>query len=156
MGMGIDVSFSHNLQKKFQRIKDEIDAYDGKDNRLGRVKYFASEKMGFRGELSGLPRVVAALDTEIIEDLARTKNNNIGVHMARHEIILEMEHQLAVFADYARKLKKTECMDHIMRAQNFVRKVSLHLESERTAKDSGYNKNRKINDAVEEGLSLFR
>jgi hypothetical protein len=112
--------------------------------------------MGFRGELSGMPRVVAALDTEVIEDLARTKNDRIGAHMARHEIVLEMEQQLAVFADYARRLRKTECMDHIMRAQNFMRKISLHLESERTVKDSGYNKNRKIKDAVEEGLSLFR
>jgi hypothetical protein len=156
IGMGIDVSFSHNLTKKFQRIKDEIDAYDGKAHRLGRVKYFESKRMGFRGELSGMPRVVAALDTGIIEDLARQKNDRIGEHMARHEMILEMEHQLAVFADYAARTEKHECLEYIMRAQNFIRRVSLHLESNKYVQESGYGKNRKIKEAVEEGLSLFR
>lgn len=155
LGMGIDVSFSHNLIKKFQRIKDEIDRYDGKYHRLGTVKYFNSSATGIRGELSSLPRVVLGIDIGVMEDLARTKKDSIGQHIARHEVVHEMEHQLAVFADYARKIK-SGCLDHIMRAQNFMHAVSLMLESEKTLSESGYVKNRKVEQAMEDGLSLFR
>jgi len=155
LGMGVDVSFSHNLQSKFQRIKDEIDNFDGKNNRLGVVKYFNSEKTGMRGELSGLPRVVVALDIKIIEDLARVKNDDIPNHIVQHEVVLEIEHQLAVFADYA-QMRNPLCLDQIMRAQNFMRTISLHLESEAQLKNSEYGKNRKIQEAVERGLTLFK
>jgi len=70
LGMGVDVSFSLDLGKKFRRIKHDIDSYDGDMYRLGVVKYFQSEQAGMRGELSGLPRIVAAYDLGVLEDLA--------------------------------------------------------------------------------------
>ena len=44
LGLGIDVSFSHNLQSKFERAKKEIDTYNDdpndNENKLGQIKYF--------------------------------------------------------------------------------------------------------------------
>ncbi len=155
LGLGIDISFSHNLHNKFQRIKNEIDAYDGARNRLGTVKYYQSHQTGIRGELSGLPRSVIALDIGVIEDLARTKGTGMANHMAKHTIITEMEQQLAVFADYAHKHNR-RCYEQIMRAQNFMRVISEHTKSQQTLADSGYEKNRKVQEAIERGLDLFR
>lgn len=155
MGIGVDVSFSHNLQNKFQRIKDEIDSYDTtKDGQLGVVKYFHQRKTGFRGELSNLPRVVIALDIGVMKDLARAKEGGKD-HMARHSILSEMEMQLAVFADYAQK-QNPACLDHIMRAQNFVRGLINELNTKEILQNSQYEKNIRIQEAVEKGLSLFR
>lgn len=154
LGLGVDISFSHNLDKKFQRIKDEIDAYDGVDNMLGEVKYFSDRKAHKRTGLNGIPRVIAALDLGVMEDLGRVKNGGPG-HIARHTIVHEMEVQLAVFADYARKHNPL-CMDQIMRAQNLMHNMSIVLESENTLRDSEYRKNDKMQDVIEKGLSIFR
>lgn len=154
MGMGVDISFSHNLRNKFQRIKDEIDAYDGEHDQFGVVKYFHNRQTGYRGELSGLPRVVAALDVGTMEDLAHVKGGGPG-HIAQHTIVSEMEHQLAVFADYARK-NNPLCLDQIMRAQNFMHTLNDHFQSDEKLMSSEYRKNEKVQDAIEEGLSLFR
>ncbi len=154
LGLGVDISFSHNLHSKFKRIKNEIDHYDGEENGLGTVKYFHDRSKGVRRELHDLPRVVAALDVGVMEDLARAKDGGKG-HIARHAIVTEMEHQLAVFADYAQK-KNPLCLEPIMRAQDIVHKISLVTKSEDVLEGSGYAKNAKMQRAVEKGLSLFR
>lgn len=154
LGMGVDVSFSHNLENKFQRIKDEIDNFDADQNDLGVVRYFHNRKTGVRRELHDLPRVVAALDLGVMEDLARSKDNGKG-HAARHAIILEMERQLAVFADYAKEHNPL-CLYPIARAQYIVHKISLVTKSREVFGDSGYGKNAKMEAAIERGLALFR
>ncbi len=154
LGIGVDISFSQNLKGKFQRIKDEIDQYDAEDNHLGTVRYFPSAQTGERSPLLDVPRVVAALDLGVMEDLARVKDGGPG-HIAQHAIITEMERQLSVFADYAQK-KNPLCLDQIMRAQNFVHLISQHLQSEEQLQSSEYGKNIKIQEAIEDGLSLFR
>ena len=154
LGMGIDISFSRNLTKKFERIKNEIDSYDGKENRMGVVKYFNSQKTGMRGELSGLPRVVAALDLGVMEDMAKAPKSMEG-HIAKHAIITEMEHQLNVFAKYAER-KNPACAERIYTAQNFIKVISTHFDSEEKLARSEYQKNNKIQDAILEGLEMFR
>ncbi len=164
LGLGIDISFSHNLQDKYLRIKQDIDTfgtvtYDefGRPhkNQLGVIKYYISPNSGFRGELSCIPRAVVALDLGVLEDLSRTKNTEIAGHMAKHAIILEIEHQLAVYADYARRTNPA-CLDHIMRAQNFVHMMAIATDSKEKLKRSEYHKNDKIEEAQERGLDLFR
>ncbi len=165
LGMAVDVSFSHNLQKKFERIKHEIDIYDGDKNRLGKVKYFKSDKIGLRGEISGLPRVVAALDIGIIEDLSKVeriarlypeRKKELKDHTARHELIIQLEKQLVTFADYAQKLKKTKCYDDITRALNTVTLIRKLSKSEQKLDESEYKKNDKVHTAIERGLAIFR
>lgn len=106
IGLGIDVTFAQDIYKKFARIKTEIENFDGEKNRLARAKYYESSKLGHRGELFNLARVVIAVDLPMLEDIARAKNAMHTNHIARHEILLELEQQLAVFADYAHRVNK--------------------------------------------------
>lgn len=76
VGLGVDVTFAQDILKKFQRIKDDIDKFDGEKHLLSRVKYFQSPKLGFRGELNQLTRVVIAIDLPMLEDMARAPKRN--------------------------------------------------------------------------------
>lgn len=152
-GIGVDVSFSHHLRKKFQRIKDEIDRYDGEKHRLGVVKY--AKTPNSRGELHSLPRVVAALDLGIMKDLSRTKSNALSGHMAQHTLITEMTRQLEVFTEYAHSANPA-CAAPLERASNTLSIISQHLDSQGQLEVSEYTKNKDIDEAVTDGLKIFR
>lgn len=76
-------------------------------------------------------------------------------HIARHEILLELEQQLAVFADYAYKVNRP-ALEPIQRAQNLIHRMVLVLESESTIEQSEYSKNRKANESIQRGLEIFQ
>lgn len=154
LGLSIDISFAYNLDKKFTRIKEEIDNYDGAENGLGHVKYFYDRKRDVKRELHDLPRVVVALDIGVIKDLARAKEGGKG-HIARHAVILEIERQLAVYADYARK-NNPLCLEPIMRAQNMMHQISLVTKSREVLEQSEYTKNTKTERIIERNLDRFR
>lgn len=153
-GLGVDVSFSQNLDAKFLRIQDDIDSYDGKEHRLGVVKYFQSESTGVRGELSGLPRVVAALDVGVIGDMMRQRRS-ASDHISRHLVIAEMTEQLGVFSEYAAK-RNPACADKLDRAYNFMNVINQSLHCQQTIEDSEYVKNRGIQEEVAKNLERFR
>jgi len=154
IGLGVDVSFSQNLLSKFKRIKDEIDHFDGEDNRLGVVKYYRN-KQGFRGELSNLPRIVVAFDLGVIEDMTRAKGDSLREHMSRHLLLIEAETQLAVFTEYARR-NNPACMPYLEKSYRLIRALSEYLNSKKQLLQSEYRKNRKVDAAIEAGLSLFQ
>lgn len=152
LGLAVDVSFSHNLKNKFQRIKNEIDAFDGKTNRLGYVRYFESKATGIKGELHDLPRVVTALDLGVMEDLARQKD--LKGHATQHEVIIEIENQLNTFVNYADG-NNPLAAPALRRAQKFIGIISNQLESQTQLETSEYGKNKKISSAINEGLEIF-
>jgi len=153
LGLGVDVSFSLNLQKKFQRIKEEIDAYDGRLNRLGVVKYFQSQAAGMRGELSGLPRVVTAFDLGVLEDMA-VKSEQLKGHIGQALMITTMQKQLSVFHEYALDVNPA-CAAQLQRPLNMIGAISQMTNSKERLESSEYTKNHKADDAVEAGLKLF-
>lgn len=153
LGLAVDVSFSHNLQAKFARIKHEIDSFDGKKNRLGRVKYFLSQKAGMRGELSGIARVVAAVDLGVIEDL-RVQKEQLQGHIGQAILITEMEHQLKTFHEYALDVNPA-CATQLERSLNMIRAINQMTEATKRLQESEYEKNRKADEAIEAGLNLF-
>jgi hypothetical protein len=152
-GLSIDVSFSHDLGNKFGRIKKDIDEFDDENNRLAVIKYFKSKQSGFRGELSGIPRVVVALDLGVMEDLARHKETKD--HIAKHIVISEITQQLAVFRKYAERVNP-RCVPALDRAKRFMEIIQTHLRTEQTLEQSEYIKNRRINAAIERNLDIFR
>ena len=154
-GLSIDVSFSQNLASKFERIKKEIDRFDPEDdqNQLGYIRYFKSDKSGHKGRLTGLPRVVMALDTKVVEDLYRIKD--VRGHVARHEVVRELEEQLAVFTQYAGDTG-SGAYDKLQRAQNFVEVISQHLGSEEALKRAEYTKNNQASESIKRGLQIFQ
>lgn len=152
-GLSIDVSFSHDLRSKFQKIKNDIDQFDGDRNRFAVVKYFKSKQSGFRGELSGIPRVVIALDLGVMEDMARSKDNKN--HMAKHIVVSEITQQLAVYREYAEKVNP-QAVQALDRTQRFMNIIQSHLHSQETLEQSEYLKNRKMNEVITKNLDIFK
>ena len=153
LGMGVDVSFSLNLQKKFQRIKDDIDNFDGDRHRLGVVKYFQSQAAGMRGELSGLPRVVAAYDLGVLEDLA-VKSEQLKGHIGQAILISGMKRQLNVFYDYARDVNPA-CAEQLVKSLQMVNAIDSLVGADERLEDAEYDKNQKSDAAIRAGLKLF-
>lgn len=155
LGLGVDITFSHNVEKKFRRIKDEIDNYDGDENRLARVKYFDSQNTGTRGELNNLVRAVVAVDLPMLKDMASKKDaESLHTHISRHVTLLEIQHQLDTFLKYASK-NNPAATKPIQRASNFINDLVERLDSEVRLQQSEYTKNRRADDALVRGLEIF-
>ncbi len=133
-------------------IKDEIDAYDGKDNKLGKVVYYQSEQSGIRAELSGLPHVVVAIDIDVLDDLVQSRDQKN--HIIRHIIITEIIEQLHVFAEYAQRVNPA-CVPNFTHALRLLTIIQNELQSEQTLEESEYFKNRKMNQRLSQGLEIF-
>ena len=87
MALAIDETFSHDVDEKFKRIKEEI-----KRGELTQIKYFISERLNIRGELSKIPRVVIGIDAKQqkeIGELWLEKNNKDLAKHSTQFIILE-------------------------------------------------------------------
>lgn len=66
--LGSDLTFSSgSLQKKLDRIKDEIHV-----GRLATIKYFHSPALGFTGQMANVPRCVVGLGKEHMPELVRS------------------------------------------------------------------------------------
>jgi hypothetical protein len=121
LALGIDVTFgSHTLDKKFERIKHEIDA-----DELARVKYFRAH--GYEGALKQLPRIVVGVDIDKVIALAglwdRKQNNVLGGHVTKDIVSLEIEKQLLTFLKYAKKLNKVSAVRSYEKAYNTIRRM---------------------------------
>ncbi len=155
LGMGVDITFSHNIDKKFRRIKDEIDNFDGDKHRLARVKYFDSANTGIRGELHSLARAVIAVDLPMLKDMTSVRDDEtLNKHISEHITLLEIQHQLEIFLAYAKK-NNPAAAKPIERASGFVNTLVDKLKSEDRVHQSEYTKNRRADDAISRCLELF-
>ncbi len=152
IGLGIDVTFSNDIDKKLTTIKDEIDNYDGRGNQLGEVTYFESEESGKQEKLTGIPRVVVAIDIDVLDDLIQSKDKKN--HIIRHIIITEIIEQLHVFAEYAQRVNPA-CVPNFTKALRLLTVIQEVLRSEQTLEESEYFKNRKMNARLSRGLEMF-
>ena len=65
LALAIDATIGGDSVAKLRRIKEEIDG-----GKMGEIKYFHSERTGFRGNLMGVPRAVVTVDGGTIGELA--------------------------------------------------------------------------------------
>lgn len=155
LGMGVDITFSQNIDKKFKRIKDEIDNFDGDKHRLARVKYFDSANTGIRGELNSLARAVIAIDLPMLKDMTSIRDEEaLHGHISKHVTILEIQHQLEIFLKYAES-KNPAAVKPIERAHSFISTLVEKLGSENRMNQSEYTKNRRADDAINRCLETF-
>ncbi|MEK7180717.1 MAG: hypothetical protein AAB738_00050 [Patescibacteria group bacterium] len=106
LALAMDATFSSETGGKFHRIKEEIESGE-----LTKVKYFQSDHMSIRGELSKIPRVVVGVNAETVKALSETWLENpssLKDHPIQFQILEEILMQLRVFKDYAKKIKKTD------------------------------------------------
>lgn len=127
LAFGVDVTYSVNVKKKLARIRRE----DIQGGALSKVKYFASSRMRFRGELSGIPRVVVGLDRhnlyDVVERWTQGSKTSLNKHPVGSILREQIRIQLHAFAEYAAKIGHTDTaaiyaqhaslLEHIIREQ---------------------------------------
>ncbi len=106
LGLAIDISFSKDIDRKFEKIKDEI-----KSGHLSEVKYFRSERAGAK-KLEHLPRVVIACSKITLRDLTEKwlegDKSSLEKHIFQLQMLEEISMQLKAYEDYARVVVKNE------------------------------------------------
>lgn len=153
-GLAVDVSFSKSVDYKFDGIRDEILAFDGEENVLGKAVYFKSPATGYKGSLTGIPRVVAALDISVMQDLAKKSKSKSAGQMARLSVMSSIERQLLTFHNFAVE-HKPECAPNYERAYNLIRAINGLMETDKLLEESGYARNSVIEESVTRSLKKF-
>jgi len=149
-GLAIDATFSQDMDKKFARIRKEID-----QGELAKVKYFQSEHLGIRGELSKLPRVVVGADAKTIKELNELwlegKKRDLGKHPVQFQILEEIVLQLETFRRYAEEQNQKELAIIYERTRTLV--AGILREKHKQVNDSGERD--QVYYAIQGNLSAF-
>lgn len=110
LALAIDVTFAKDLQRKFDRIRKEIE-----EGKLTKIKYFDSKKTGFKGMKTKVPRVVVGANIAIVKSLAdlwSSKREDLLVnHPIQNLVLQEMIIQCEAFARHAEKSDQREIAD---------------------------------------------
>jgi hypothetical protein len=150
LALAIDVTFNADTRRKLDRIQKEIETGE-----LARVKYFASEHMNIRGELSRMPRVVIGADKETVKELSRLwlerDNKELAKHWIQFQIIEEVLMQLKIFRRYARKIGKEDVVEVYDKAITLVEEI--FEEKKMSQFDNGIRD--KVFASIKTGLADF-
>ncbi len=158
LSLSVDVTFGTTTEeKKFAWIKENID-----DESLGRIKYFHSERGGFRGELSKVPQVVIGVDKELLIKLAglwadkgglkKEHRDTLANHPVQRVIFAEILLQLQTFKIYAETTGKKSLIPVYQKSINVLEEI---LRSKEPA-SLGDLRNDKVFTAIREALKIFR
>lgn len=103
LALGIDVTFSPNLLKKFKPIIERLSRGE-----LTKVKYFRPSSL--RGELTQIPQVVVGVDTRTLQEFIphwlERDTKTLAAHPMQIIVLEEIRMQLEAFAEYADQAKK--------------------------------------------------
>lgn len=101
--LGIDVTFSPNLSKKFKPLIERLS-----QGELTKVKYFRSSSL--RGELTQIPQVVVGVDMKTLQEVVphwlEHDTKTLATHPMQIIVLEEIRMQLEAFAEYADQAKK--------------------------------------------------
>ena len=110
LALAVDITSSHELGRKFDRIKHEID-----NGKLTELSYFKSEAFNFMGRKFNIPRVVIGADRKVLFDLMEKwldkDKTALAEHIIQVIIIEEIVDQLEVFIKYAESKGKQNIAD---------------------------------------------
>ena len=108
LALGIDVTFSPNLSKKFKPLIERLSRGE-----LTRVKYFGSSSL--RGELTQIPQVVVGVDMKTLQEFIphwlERDTKTLAAHPMQILVLEEIRMQLEAFAEYADKARKHDAAD---------------------------------------------
>lgn len=157
LALGIDVTFgSHILEKKINRIKEEIDA-----DTLTEVKYYESHD--FKDSLKNAPRVIVGVEKDTVVALAalwmRNQNAELGKHFAREIIIKEITLQLQTFLAYAKSVGSEKAVRSYTQALSIVKNSVGPVSPERReaySKNSTDINNDKVLQSIQAQLERFQ
>ncbi len=150
LALAIDVTFNSQAEDKLRRIKKEIE-----QGEMSHIRYFESEFMGFRGELSQVPRVIIGADRKAVGELVEMWMEGgpraLADHPIQQQIVREIAMQLEAFSSYARSKNQTEVASVYTKTQGIVDGIILEKAKKRpTLPDSAF-----AGDEVFEGIRVF-
>ena len=153
LALAVDVTYGVLLQKKFDRIRHEID-----DGTLATVKYFENTDETFRGRLRKVPRVVLGVEKQKVVELAELwtsgKQKELAVHPAQLQLLDEILVQLRSFAEYARGKGKDDLARVYEKQLGIVESMASHPRKEklrREMKASGLYQRDQTEEAIRLG-----
>lgn len=107
LALAIDVTTSSHLRDKLWRIRDEIN-----QGHLAEVKYFKSDRLNIRGQMTNIPRVIIGAQKssvlEVINYWLNREQSKLAKHPIQLKILKETEIQLDAFQDYSLRHKQPE------------------------------------------------
>ena len=143
LALAIDVTFRHDLGAKMARIQREIE-----NGELAHVKYFKSQHVGLRGELSDIPRFVVATTIGTIKnlmaDFINEKHNQFIQHPLRLQIIESLINQCQGFKDFATRAHQKNIAAKYAHTEELLRQILAespikNQEAVRQQFDEGYS-----------------
>ena len=151
LAMGIDVTFSTDLENKFNRIKKSID-----DGELTEIRYFYSKDTGFMGQLNMVPEVIIGAEFKTIEELIdlwleRGNKKALGEHQIQFQILEQILIQLKAFEEYASSIGKFEIAARYGKAIKLVEKI--YYDKQGSLVDNGTRDS--VFYAIKENLKKF-
>lgn len=151
LGLSIDVTFAADTGKKFERIYNELQRGE-----LPKIKYFRSEAMGFRGELSDAPRVVIGAESKTIKQLAELwlegQKKELGSHPIQFQILEEILMQLRTFGEFAEKNGHAAIAETLTQRACTVQKI---LDEKKQTLDYGESSPDSVFYEMEHNLARF-
>lgn len=122
VAFGIDVTYASSAHNKFQYIKDRIDKGE-----LARIKYFVSDRISFRGELSQIPLTVISTHYDTINQMAAdwitADKKALAEHWIQFQILEELMEQCRLFSAYAQKVNQSRISQSYSNLQKIIDKV---------------------------------
>ncbi len=122
LALGLDVTHGSKLQRKFRRIKDEIDG-----GKLAHIKYFESADETFRGSLFRVPRMVIGAEERKIEHLAKLwvegKKQDLAADPIQMQILEEINIQLLAFSAYAKRNGQPQMADIYEKSLKLIQSI---------------------------------
>ncbi len=155
LGLAVDITYSTHLEKKFDRIRQEI-----LSKKLSTIKYFQSSDQAFMGQLSNVPRVVIGVQKDTIGELMKLtlgkKNRELASHPVQHQILSEIRLQLHVFAEFAQKQKAGNVIiQRLEHAADLIDRIIKDKE-EGLKKPNEFKKDRVYQEIVSQLASKFK
>lgn len=102
LALGVDVTFSGYVEKKIERIRDELARGE-----LAEVKYFDLPSAGFKGRLTDVPRIVLGADFRTVAELAHQQNigneNVVKKHWLQYQLLEMAIMQCEAFGRFAKR-----------------------------------------------------
>lgn len=151
LALAIDVTFTSDTERKLADIRDKI-----KKGELTKIKYFASEHLGMRGELAKVPRVVIGAESKTIKQLAELwiegDKKELGAHPIQFQILEEIVEQLETFQGFAERNHQPELAAIFEKRLAFVSKI---LEEKRIVLDDNGERDTVFEDIERNLRTMF-
>jgi hypothetical protein len=102
LGLAVDITCARSMDEKMISIKKAIDT-----GTLSKIKYFKSGN--FKGELSDIPKVIAAVDVFTVERMFKElgQGAEIKTHHMRFIMLQQFELQLEAYEKYAQVVRES-------------------------------------------------